>query len=276
MRKRVVFGSLLMSVLAALLAIDHVLGIRAAISSLIFVVGLLGFCELSVMGGIASRSRGGGVPLFLLGIAGTAYFLALGWWNAPEGTERSLLLAAGAAVLVPLAFATVIFRADHREGFQPLLATLLGVFLCGFFFSYLLRIYQHPDRTWVGLFFLLGIKGNDIAAYFVGMTMGHTHYLHVSPRKTLEGSLGALAFSVLWFGAGGALWPEALFPWPLGILLGIILSVASQVGDLSESLIKRYYAVKDSGVLLPELGGILDLIDSFLYCGFIFWAFLRN
>ena len=67
-----------------------------------------------------------------------------------------------------------------------------------------------------------------------------------------------------------------VFPWPRGILLGIILSVASQVGDLSESLIKRYYQVKDSGILLPEFGGVLDLTDSFSYCGLLFWLFLET
>jgi phosphatidate cytidylyltransferase len=48
------------------------------------------------------------------------------------------------------------------------------------------------------------------------------------------------------------------------------------MGDLSESLVKRFYSAKDSGMLLPEFGGILDLVDSFLYCGFVFWLFLSN
>jgi len=81
-------------------------------------------------------------------------------------------------------------------------------------------------------------------------------------------------FSVLWFTGAMAVRPEPVFPWPWGVLLGIILSIASQMGDISESLFKRYYQAKDSGVVLPEFGGILDLIDSFTYCGFLFWLFV--
>ena len=60
--------------------------------------------------------------------------------------------------------------------------------------------------------------------------------------------------------------------WPGGIAFGIILGVSAAIGDLSESLMKRLYGVKDSGSLLPEVGGVLDMIDSFIFSGFVFWV----
>ena len=77
-----------------------------------------------------------------------------------------------------------------------------------------------------------------------------------------------------WFCGAGYWLPEYFFEWPWAILFGIILSVSTQLGDLTESVLKRYYRVKDSASLLPEFGGVLDLIDSFLFSGFLFWCLL--
>ena len=120
-----------------------------------------------------------------------------------------------------------------------------------------------------------GVKGTDIAAYLVGTAIGRHHFLKVSPGKTIEGSLAAVFFAALWFGGAGAALSEYFFEWFEGGALGIILAIASASGDLTESLIKRHYGVKDSGRLLPEFGGVLDLIDSFLFSAFLFWCFVH-
>ncbi|MEM7235634.1 MAG: phosphatidate cytidylyltransferase, partial [Planctomycetota bacterium] len=86
--------------------------------------------------------------------------------------------------------------------------------------------------------------------------------------------LSALVFGGLWFAGAGWLRPETFFEWPLGFLFGIILAIASSLGDLAESLLKRYYQVKDSSSLLPEFGGVLDLIDSFVFSAFLFWCLI--
>lgn len=263
-----------MAAVAGLFALDCILRVHIAVSSLIFALGIAGWWELSLLSGVHSHSRGGGKGLFLVGLFGTAYFLGLGWWEAALGKTVPLLLESGIAGTLLAGFLAVLFRESYKEAFQPLLVTLLGTLLFGFLFSYLFRIYHHKEGLVLGAVFILGIKGTDIAAYFCGRAVGRIHFLKVSPNKTLEGCAAAVVFSALWFGTATAHWPEPLFPWPKAILLGIILSITSQVGDLSESLVKRVYQVKDSSPLFPEFGGVLDLIDSALFSGFLFWLVL--
>jgi phosphatidate cytidylyltransferase len=261
----------MVAAILGLFAADHFLATRIAISSLIVLLGLLGWYELAVMSGVASRKSGGGWPLFLIGALATGYFLWLGWWEGATKSAEPLHLSAGIMGLLFLAFLSVVFRPDFEAALKPLLVTILGALLFGFLFSYLLRLYHHPQGTVLALVFFFGAKGNDIVAYFFGRFFGRTRFLKVSPKKTLEGCTAAVVFSVLWFVAAGLVWPETFFRWPLGIPLGIILSISTQVGDLSESLLKRCSQVKDSSSLLPEFGGVLDLIDSVLFSGYLFW-----
>lgn len=272
MRTRVLLGGSLLSAVLGLLALDHFLSVRICISVLIVLLGLAGWCELALLCGVASRARGGGAALWATGFIATAYFLAVAWWEGATASSRPDLLAPGIAALLFAPFCCVVFRAEYEKRFQPLLMTILGGLLFGFLLSYLLRIYHQKDGILRGVVFLLGVKGNDIAAYLVGRAVGRIRFLKVSPKKTLEGCVAALVFSVIWFPGASWLWPESFFPWPWAIPLGIILSITTQVGDLSESLIKRCYQVKDSSSLIPEFGGILDLTDSVLFSGYLFWS----
>jgi phosphatidate cytidylyltransferase len=111
----------------------------------------------------------------------------------------------------------------------------------------------------------------DTAAYLVGRSIGRRKLApHLSPNKTIEGALGGLAGAVL-----VSLACFALFGLPGGplaaILAGLALGVAGQIGDLSESLIKRQAGVKDSGDIIPGHGGILDRIDALLFALPVGW-----
>jgi phosphatidate cytidylyltransferase len=272
MKTRIVLGTLLVSLLAGLFIIDRLNESRTIMSVLIIVLGLAAWCEIAILGGVGDRARGGGLALFLTGFGASAYLLIVAWLEGSKRIGDSLPADAGLAISLLLLFACVVFRRDHTAGFQPLLVAILGVVLIGFLFSYTLRIYHLPDGPLIGAVLVGGIKGNDIAAYFIGRLLGKRRVLWVSPRKTLEGCAAGIIFSAFWFAGAALAWPEVFFPWPWCFLLGIIIAIAAQVGDLSKSLIKRFYQVKDSAKLLPEFGGVLDLIDSALFSGFLYWV----
>lgn len=120
----------------------------------------------------------------------------------------------------------------------------------------------------------------DSVAYFVGRAYGRIKIApHVSPGKSLEGALGGLAgVAVLATVSGAAVWKfsgDQLIIW---IMIALITTLFSVLGDLTESRVKRVAGVKDSGTLLPGHGGVLDRIDAFTAAAPVFvlaWIFLR-
>jgi phosphatidate cytidylyltransferase len=172
---------------------------------------------------------------------------------------------------------------------KPLTAvavTILGALYTGGMLSFAYAIRYHPYASAPtsgtrfnvpsgGLLLLLPVLvtwASDIGAYAVGRTMGkHKLIPSVSPGKTIEGSIGGLAMSMLVavLYAQFVLHPSShlgfRYP-PIGALIfGVIISLAAQIGDLAESLFKREAGVKDSSNLIPGHGGVLDRFDSLLF-----------
>lgn len=128
-----------------------------------------------------------------------------------------------------------------------------------------------PTGAWVLLTMVLA-WGSDTSAYFVGRKFGKTKLApRISPKKTIEGSAGGLAASVV-----GAVVMSFFLP-GLGpidaIALGILAGAAGQAGDLLMSVLKRSSGVKDSGGILPGHGGILDRVDALAFTGPATWAY---
>lgn len=138
------------------------------------------------------------------------------------------------------------------------------------FYAILAYVVHTIGRTAMLLCFA-GPLLSDTAAYFAGTALGkHKLCPEISPKKTVEGSIaglfgGALGGLTAW--AVGHLWAGELIP-SLGIvlILGLLCSVVGQVGDLFASMIKRWAGVKDYGTIFPEHGGVMDRLDSVLFC----------
>jgi len=283
MRFRTIYGTLMILGVGILVYLDYRLFPSRPMGSLFMAaMVVLGWFEFSRITGISGKEARARRGFFSLGLAAILYFIAIAWLSAqvelPRGENIWLLGGLAGAVLGATTLA--VTGEDFKNSYLALAQTVLGVVLLGFLLSYVLRIYRLPDWRGPVLWAILvgGVKGTDSAAYYVGKAWGRHRIYKVSPNKTLEGSVGGIVFGVLYFAIAGGLvhrfGDESLFSWTGGMLLGVMISIASQVGDLGESLVKRVYGVKDSSTMLPEFGGALDMMDSLVFTGFIFWIFL--
>jgi phosphatidate cytidylyltransferase len=177
-------------------------------------------------------------------------------------------IAATGILFFPFVFLAFIHELYARspQPFANVAFLVLGMVYIGVPFAMLHFIafqgeHFHAD-TVLGL--LLLTWSNDTAAYLVGSRFGHRLFFpRISPKKTWEGFLGAAAITLL------AAWPiSRLFSDPAlrhWLALAVIVVVFGTVGDLVESMLKRSFARKDSGILLPGHGGMLDRFDAFIF-----------
>ncbi|WP_253300039.1 phosphatidate cytidylyltransferase [Wolbachia endosymbiont of Chironomus riparius] len=128
----------------------------------------------------------------------------------------------------------------------------------------LIYLYNLPQGKHVLVWLILTIWSIDIAAYSFGKQFGGARICPIiSPRKTWSGLLGAIIISVV-LTTFGSLFLR-LFPILYSPAIGCIIAIVAQVGDFTESAIKRAYGVKDSGSIIPGHGGVLDRMDSFIF-----------
>ena len=164
--------------------------------------------------------------------------------------------------------------------------TLFGLLYVLWLYNFITKIVYVTPRTPSGavtgqfyVFYCIAItKFSDMGAYLTGSLIGrHPLVPHISPKKTWEGFFGALAFSLLASVGLFKLMPTQLSVLTLAhsIVLGLLLGFAAVIGDLAESIIKRSTGVKDSGNMLPGIGGALDLVDSLLFTAPLLFFYLR-
>ena len=174
------------------------------------------------------------------------------------------ILAAVFFVLALYLFGVTVFRAGALK-YGSLMGVLGGSFYLAVAFSAMVLLRDLENGVFLFLLPFLGSWVTDTFAYFTGRVCGrHKLAPVISPKKTVEGSLGGVFFAVLVFGLYGlVLSQNDLTPnYPALLLCGLIVSVVSQIGDLALSAIKREYGIKDYSRLFPGHGGVLDRFDS--------------
>jgi len=179
-----------------------------------------------------------------------------------NGKESSPFLV---MTLLILSVLFMVTSKDLSSAISKVGMALFGILWIGFLLAYVSLIWNMTDgRRWV-LFLMVTIWAGDIFALLSGSFFGrHKLYPKISPNKTVEGLGGAILGSIIVALAFALLFIPQLKKGPC-ILLAIGLGILGQLGDFTESMLKRSAQVKDSGTLIPGHGGMLDRLDSFLF-----------
>ncbi|HEY5865772.1 MAG TPA: phosphatidate cytidylyltransferase [Candidatus Tectomicrobia bacterium] len=176
--------------------------------------------------------------------------------------------------IIALLLAIPIARNRTQGQLQVLALAIVGFIYFGWMFGHLAFLANARYAYSYLFYLLLAVELNDVAAYTCGKLMGRRPFRsNISPNKTWEGSLGALVVSLI-------------LPWVLRftfphfqardcVLLGLIVGIGGQLGDLAISVIKRDVGIKDMGTAIPGHGGILDRIDSLIYVAPLFLHVVR-
>jgi CDP-diglyceride synthetase len=161
-----------------------------------------------------------------------------------------------------------------RATIADVATSYLGLVYAGWFASFWILIRWMPNGNWLLLWTVTGVVWSDSLAWLVGRIAGkHPFFPQISPKKTIEGAAGSLILNPLLLTAVG---PLAGITMPHTLILGILISMAAQAGDLAESLLKRDAGVKDSANLIPGHGGLLDRFDGFLFAGPVAYFYLST
>jgi phosphatidate cytidylyltransferase len=189
------------------------------------------------------------------------------------------------AVLLFLVFILIMIELFRNKGSAIINVgvTLLGVFYIGIFSAALLGIRELYPRIDVlyrrGGYIVIAVLASiwvcDSAAYYGGTALGkHKLFVRVSPNKSWEGAIFGFIFAIITMILAKIIILNFL-SWNAVIVIGFIIGVFGQIGDLVESLIKRDAGVKDSSSIIPGHGGILDRFDSLLYTAPLIFLYLN-
>lgn len=220
-------------------------------------VGLYEYYALALMRGVEPKVVGGlvcGLFIVLSGLFGSA-------------SLTSLVLFAAIGML------TWLHVSGRNHSLSALAVSVFGLIYVGWLPAHLVLLHEMPG-VGAGLVTLVivAVALSDTGAYFTGKSIGKRKLApRVSPNKTVEGAIGGVLCALVGMlvlhqistKSGWTVFPA----WPLSryLFTGLVLSVAGQIGDLAESMLKRDAGVKDSGKFLPGHGGALDRCDGFLF-----------
>lgn len=273
MQQRIFSFAILWSILALSL---WIFGVHAGV----FIIAIL--AVLTQMELYQLFEKMGLKPMKGLGLAAGAV-ITLGAYYLGEVDSGNDLFVLSFVVLA-LTIICLDLQAGRLRSFMP---TLFGLLYVPYLLHFLIKIVKlaetNGESAASGMFLAVWVvavaKCADVGGLLVGMKIGKTPLSVISPKKTYEGAAGGIGFSMLigvvLIGLFQALVP-AEFSWWLGALIAIPIGIASIASDLVESAFKRQADVKDSGKIIPGIGGIFDLTDSLILTaplGYLFFKY---
>ena len=273
MKQRIISFATLWSVLAISL---WLFGVHAGV----FIIAILAF--LTQMELYQLFTKMGLKPMKSLGIL-AGVVITLGAYYLGDIDSGNDLFALSFAVIA-LIIICLDLQAGRLRSFMP---TLFGLIYVPYMLHFLIKTVKlaesNGETAATGMFLAVWIvsvaKCADVGGLLIGMKLGKTPLSVISPKKTFEGAAGGIGFSML---IGVILvsffhtLAPAGFSWWLGALIAIPIGVASIASDLVESAFKRQADVKDSGKIIPGIGGIFDLTDSLILTaplGYLFFKY---
>jgi len=223
----------------------------------------------------------GAEPQEWVGLASAMLFL----FAARQQFHAERFTLPGVLTIFVIATLTIELLRKNRAPIKNLGSTFLGAVYVGWLFSYLVGIrsihgsfhlrgvpWPIPNGAWLVLFVVFAAWAADTGAYLVGRKWGRHRLVPIlSPGKSWEGMFAGFASSILM----SIIMGRAMgMPWAHTVALGIGIGVASLIGDLAESGIKRDLGIKDFGSILPGHGGILDRFDGLLFAAPLFYYYV--
>ncbi len=228
------------------------------------------FAFITILLTLASREycqiyqNGGYHPSTLIVLISVFLFTLFRYLFSFQGSD--ILLAF--VFLVSMTFHTIQYEKGKTTGAIDLALTLGAVLYFGWIGGYFISIMTLSGGQWWLLLTIAIIAFADSGAYFIGKKFGKRQFApRTSPKKTWEGYFAGVFFGIVGGALVGLLFNNFYQPINLynGLIIGIIVSVFTPLGDLGESMIKRQFCIKDSSNLLPGHGGAMDRIDTWVW-----------
>lgn len=204
-----------------------------------------------------------------LQIASMVLALGMSWASAQNSYDvyytRAMMLI-GVVVLF-----AILLRTHQKNGFTEIAGAYFGGIIIPYLLMSIIRIFTMEGANGQLLIVipLLAAWGSDTCALFAGMAFGkHKLAPVISPKKTIEGSIGGVIGATLLlviYGVAVTTWSDTVLSVPLCMVVGIFGAVLGQIGDLSFSIVKRKSGIKDYGKIFPGHGGVLDRFDSVIF-----------
>jgi len=268
--------SILLRALVAVLAIPLVLYLTFNSDTLAFKVVVLAVLTVALLE-VGQMAKG--KPTALLYFSGM-YFLFLFWMPASGIAFLARMSLPSLLFLgLLLLFAEfLLWRRPLAETVPATATTFFSAFYFGILGSYFLLLRRQPEGPWHLMVLFVATWAYDTGGYFAGRTWGrHKLAQSVSPKKTWEGCAGGVVLAVAALLVFRHFAPVVQGAYRIVdlLVLGLLLSFFGQAGDLIESMIKRSFAAKDSGSLLPGHGGMFDRIDSLLFNAPVLYFYIQ-